>query len=71
MNNNSTPTVITFIHRSLLYNVQAERTWCGWYWNRRTEELILQAQVVSFYLVCCVGVLSVIGQNKLACDWSE
>jgi hypothetical protein len=36
-----------------------------------TEELIFQAQVVSFYLVCWVGVLFLIGQNKLACDWSE
>jgi hypothetical protein len=26
---------------------------------------------VSFYLVRWVGVLSVIGQNKLTCDWSE
>jgi hypothetical protein len=34
-------------------------------------ELILQAHVVSFYLVRLVGVLSVIGQNKLACNWSE
>jgi hypothetical protein len=33
--------------------------------------LVSQVQAVSFYLVRCVGVLSVIGQNKLFCDWSE
>ena len=26
---------------------------------------------VYFYLVRCVGVSSVIGENKLSCDWSE
>jgi len=34
-------------------------------------ELILQAHAVSFYLVRWVGVSSVIGQNKLTCDWLE
>jgi hypothetical protein len=33
--------------------------------------MVSQVQAVSFYLVGCVGVLSVIGQNKLSCDWSE
>jgi hypothetical protein len=39
--------------------------------------LVTQAEVYwfhgskPFYLVRCVGVLSVIGQNKLFCDWSE
>jgi hypothetical protein len=32
---------------------------------------ILQAHAVSFYLVRWVGVLSVIGQNKLTCDWLD
>jgi hypothetical protein len=35
------------------------------------NSLVSQVQAVSFYLVRCVGVLSVIGQNKLSCDWSE
>ena len=34
-------------------------------------ELILQVHAVSFYLVRWVGVSSVIGQNKLTCDWSK
>jgi len=33
------------------------------------KELVLLAQAVSFYSVRWVGVLSVIGQNKLVCDW--
>jgi len=33
--------------------------------------LVLLVQAVSFYLVRFVGVLSVIGQNKLSCDWAE
>jgi hypothetical protein len=28
-------------------------------------------QAVSFYPVCWVGVLAVISQNKLPCDWPE
>jgi hypothetical protein len=35
--------------------------------RRRGVSLV---QTVPFYLVRCVGVLSVIGQNKLFCDWS-
>jgi hypothetical protein len=54
MNNNSTPTVITFIFCSLLYNVQAERTWCGWHWNRRTGELKNKLRKIN---VITVGVL--------------
>ena len=38
---------------------------------RTGTELILQAHAVSFYLVRWVGVSSVIGQNKLTCDWSK
>ena len=34
-------------------------------------ELILQAHAFSFYLAHWVGVLSVIGQNKLTCDWLD
>jgi hypothetical protein len=34
-------------------------------------ELILQAHAVSFYLAHWVGVSSVIGQNKLTCDWLD
>ena len=33
--------------------------------------IIIQAHAVSFYLVRWVGVSSVIGQNKLTCDWSK
>jgi hypothetical protein len=32
--------------------------------------LVSQVQAVSFYLVRCVGVLSVLSQNTLLCDWS-
>jgi len=35
------------------------------------SSLISPVQAVSFYLVHCVGVSSVIGQNKLPCGWSE
>jgi len=35
------------------------------------DRMILQANAVSFYLVRWVGVSSVIGQNKLTCDWSK
>ena len=31
----------------------------------------LRANVVSFFTVCWLGVLSVIGRNKLACDWPD
>jgi hypothetical protein len=41
------------------------------YWSTAGLLLVSQVQAVSFYLVCCVGVLSVIGQNKLFCHWSE
>ena len=37
----------------------------------RRSDLTSQVQAVSFYLVRCVGVSSVIGQNILSCDWSE
>ena len=33
--------------------------------------LVSQVQAVPYYLVRCVGVLSMIGQNNLSCDWSE
>jgi hypothetical protein len=41
---------------------------CAGYTSRSL--LVSQVQAVSFYLIRCVGVLSVIGQNKLFCDWS-
>jgi len=41
------------------------------YSYNRIDWLISQVQAVSFYLVRWVGVSSVIGQNKLSCDWSE
>jgi hypothetical protein len=40
-------------------------------WLHSLSLLVSQVQAVSFYLVRCVSVLSVIGQNKLSCDWSE
>jgi len=39
--------------------------------SRAEVLLVSQVQAVSFYLVCWVGVLSVIGHNKLSYDWSE
>jgi hypothetical protein len=32
--------------------------------------MVSQVQAVSFYLVRCVGALSVIDQNKVFCNWS-
>jgi hypothetical protein len=68
MYNDSTPTITVFIHNNLVYTVkkQKERREAG-----TGTELILQAHAVSFHFVRWVGVLSVIGQNKLVCDWSE
>ena len=52
--------------RFALSKQQRERSEAG-----TGTELILQAHAVSFYLVRWVGVSSVIGQIKLACDWSK
>jgi hypothetical protein len=58
------------INSNLVYTVQeAGRT--KWSWNWTELNWTLQAHAVSFYLVCWVGVLCVISQNKLACDWSH
>ena len=69
MYNNSTPITTVFINTIPFTpsKQQRERSEAG----TGITIIILQAPAVSFYLVRWVGVSSVIGQNKLTCDWSK
>jgi len=66
MYNYRTPTRIVFISVAWWYTVVESRSEAG-----TGTEPSLRANVVSFYMVCWLGVLSVIGRNKLACDWPD
>ena len=69
--NYSTPTVNYLFFVVQLYRYSGERVVERYTLVSQAEvSLISQVQAVSFYLVRCVGVSSVIGQNELCCDWS-
>ena len=72
-NNYSTPTVKYLFHCSLHVQVYSGESVVESYTlvSQAEVSLISQVQAVSIYLVHCVGVPSVIGQNKLFCDWSQ
>ena len=65
--------LIMFISRSLVVQVYSgERVVERCALVSKSEVLLIsQVQAISFYLVRWVGVSSVIGQNKLTCNWSE